>query len=120
MGRGGEGRGAARRGKIRHMTSDLRFDATPEVQHQPEAQRFVVQTPQGLALCSYRRDAEAQGDVLVMHHTTVPAALEGRGIAAALVAAALAWARSEGLRVRPVCSYVAAYMRRHPETLDLL
>lgn len=88
----------------------------PEVQHQPEAQRFVVLTPQGLALCSYRRD----GDVLVLHHTEVPAALEGRGIAGALVAAALAWARSEGLRVRPVCSYVAAYMRRHPETQDLL
>ena len=102
------------------MTSDSRPDVTPVVQHQPEARRFVVQTSQGLALCSYRREAEAQGEVLVMHHTAVPAALEGRGIAAALVAAALAWARNEGLRVRPVCSYVAAYMRRHPETLDLL
>lgn len=90
------------------------------MQHQPEAQRFVVQTPQGLALCSYRRDHDARGAVLVLHHTEVPPALEGRGIAGALVAAALAWARSEGLRVRPVCSYVAAYMRRHPETQDLL
>ena len=102
------------------MTPESRPAAPPEVQHQPEARRFVVQTAQGLALCSYRRDAEARGDVLVLHHTEVPAALEGRGIAAALVAAALAWARSEGLRVRPVCSYVASYMRRHPETLDLL
>ena len=33
---------------------------------------------------------------------------------------ALAWARQEGLRVRPTCSYVAAYMQRHPETQDLL
>ncbi len=55
-----------------------------------------------------------------MHHTYVPSPLEGQGIAATLVAAALAYARHEGLRVRPTCSYVARYMRRHPETLDLL
>jgi len=47
-------------------------------------------------------------------------ALQGQGVAADLVHAALAFARSQGLRVRPSCSYVAAYMRRHPETLDLL
>ena len=58
--------------------------------------------------------------MLVLHHTEVPAALQGQGVAAALVQAALAWARAEGLRVRPVCSYVAAYMKRHPETQDLL
>lgn len=102
------------------MTPNSRPEPPPEVQHQPEALRFVVPTPRGLALCSYRRDQDAHGEVLVLHHTEVPVALEGRGIAAALVAAALAWARQQGLRVRPVCSYVAAYMRRHPETQDLL
>lgn len=91
-------------------------DSRPEVLHEPEAARFVIRTPQGLAECSYRRE----GAVLVLPHTEVPPALEGRGLAGALVAATLAWARSEGLRVRPVCSYVAAYMRRHPETQDLL
>lgn len=91
-------------------------DTPLPVLHQPENQRFAIATAHGLAVCSYRRDA----GVLVLHHTEVPPALEGRGIAAALVAAALAWARSEGLRVRPVCSYVAGYMRRHPETQDLL
>ena len=50
----------------------------------------------------------------------MPPAFEGRGVAAALVHATLAWARAEGLRVRPMCSYVTAYMRRHPETQDLL
>ena len=73
--------------------------------------------PQGqLALCDYRR----QGEVLVLHHTEVPTSLQGRGVAAELVHAALAFARGQRLRVRPSCSYVAAYMRRHPETLDLL
>ena len=55
-----------------------------------------------------------------MTHTEVPPAFEGRGIAAALVREALAWARAQGLKVWPLCSYVAVYMRRHPETQDLL
>ena len=68
------------------------------------------------AICSYRR----LGDVLVLHHTEVPRALQGQGLAGELVQAVLDWARAEGLRVRPTCSYVAACMRRHPETRDLL
>ena len=44
----------------------------------------------------------------------------GRAIAAALVRTALAHARAQGWRVRPSCSYVASWMRRHPETQDLL
>jgi len=86
------------------------------VQHRPEAQRFEALVAGRLALCSYFR----QGDTLTLHHTEVPSALQGQGVAAALVATTLAWARHEGLRVRPTCSYVAAYLRRHPETQDLL
>lgn len=78
--------------------------------------RFEARVGGQLALCSYHR----QGDTLVLPHTEVPAAAQGQGVAAALVAAALDWARSEGLKVRPACSYVASYMRRHPETQDLL
>jgi predicted GNAT family acetyltransferase len=29
-------------------------------------------------------------------------------------------ARAEGVRVRPVCPYAAAYMKRHAEERDLL
>ena len=57
--------------------------------------------------------------VMVMPHTEVPHALEGRGIAGQLVAAAMAYARAQGLKVQPRCSYVAAFMRRHPEVQDL-
>jgi predicted GNAT family acetyltransferase len=56
----------------------------------------------------------------MLTHTGVPKPLRGRGIAAELVRAALEHARSRGLKVRPDCSYTEAYMRRHPETLDLL
>lgn len=70
----------------------------------------------GSAECVYRR----QGNLILITHTEVPHAYEGRGIAGQLVRAVLDWARSEGLRVRPLCSYVAAYMRRHADTHDLL
>lgn len=86
------------------------------VTHNPAASRFEAGVGTQMAVCSYVR----QGGVLVLHHTEVPPAAQGQGLAARLVAATLAWARAEGLQVRPGCSYVAAYMRRHPETRDLL
>ena len=48
-------------------------------------------------------------------HAIVPPAIGGRGIAAALVQAAVEYARAEGLKVDPRCSYADAWMRRHPQ-----
>jgi hypothetical protein len=86
------------------------------VVHNAAASRFEAEIGGRLAVCVYQR----QGNVLLLTHTEVPHAAQGLGVAAALVEATLAWARQEGLRVRPLCSYVAAYMRRHPQTQDLL
>lgn len=81
-----------------------------------EARRFELAIDGQLAICDYHRD----GNTLVLPHTVVPASLQGRGIAATLVQAALDWARAEGLKVQPSCSYVASYMRRHPREQELL
>lgn len=83
--------------------------------HNVQQQRFEA-TVDGL-LCV--ADYQLRGPVMLMTHTVVPGALEGRGIAAALVGAALDWARTQGHKVDPVCSYVRVYMKRHPETQDL-
>jgi uncharacterized protein len=88
----------------------------PTVTHNAAQQRFELVQDGEIAICDYRR----QGDVLALVHTGVPAALQGQGLAATLVSAALAYAREQGLKVRPVCSYVAAHMHRHPDTADLL
>jgi hypothetical protein len=58
--------------------------------------------------------------VMRIHHTAVPRALTGRGIAAKLVDAALAYAAANHLRIEPWCSYVRSYMKRHPESQTLL
>jgi predicted GNAT family acetyltransferase len=86
------------------------------VRHNAPASRFELDVAGGLAVASYRRD----GDTLVLTHTEVPRQSRRHGLAAALVRATLDWARAEGLRVRPLCSYAAAYIRHHPETQDLL
>lgn len=62
----------------------------------------------------------SKGPVRVAEHTLVPRAFEGRGIAAQLVDALIADAKSEGFRVEPQCSYVAAQFRRHPDWAELL
>lgn len=52
-------------------------------------------------------------------HTHVPAAMRGRGIAARLVEALVRDARSEGFKIIPSCTYVAAQFDRHPDWADL-
>ena len=89
---------------------------TLTVTHDRAGQRFEAQIEGGRCVADYR----LVGDVMHVVHTEVPAALQGQGLAAALVHCVLDQARALGWRVRPVCSYVAAYMRRHPETQDLL
>ena len=86
------------------------------VTHDRAAQRFEAAVVGGRCIADYR----LVGDVMHIVHTEVPAASQGQGLAAALVQGVLDQARALGWRVRPVCSYVAAYMRRHPDTQDLL
>jgi uncharacterized protein len=105
------GGGLTGRVTIPRMTS-----TTAPVTRNTAASRFEVVINGHLAECVYRQE----GDVLVLVHTEVPAALQGMGLAGQLVQAALDWARAEKLHVRPSCSYAASYMRRRPETHDLL
>jgi len=64
--------------------------------------------------------SKASDGTITIDHTGVPPEYEGRGIAALLVNKAIADAREQDFRIVPVCSYVAAQFRRHPEWADLL
>ncbi len=85
------------------------------VLHNVARHRFECQVEGLLCVADY----QLAGGVMHMTHTEVPAALAGRGIAATLVAAALAHAKAAKLKVNPACSYVRTYMQRHPETRSL-
>jgi predicted GNAT family acetyltransferase len=78
--------------------------------------RFESDVDGGTAFVEYIID----GDEITFTHTEVPKEAEGTGAAGRLVAGALAWARDEKLRVIPQCSYVASWMKRHPEYDEIL
>lgn len=86
------------------------------VQHQPAASRFEAVVGEHTAVAEY----VVYGGRIVFTHTFVPNELRGRGLAEKLVRAGLAWARAEGRKVVPQCSYVATFIERHPEFKDLL
>ena len=86
------------------------------IDHNPGARRFTTQVDGYEAELIYRQ----LGARLIIDHTGVPEAIGGRGIAGELVKADLDFARAEGLRVVPACSYSAAYVQRHPEYADLV
>ncbi len=61
-----------------------------------------------------------RGDRMVLQHTEVLPYAEGSGLGSRLVAGALDDIRARGLRVVPLCPFVAAYIQRHPEYGDLV
>lgn len=75
-------------------------DSTIDIRHDAARRRFEATVDAQVSHLDYVQEGEA----LRMHHTEVPAALEGRGIASRLVQFAFDHARSEHLKVAPACS----------------
>lgn len=84
------------------------------IEHNSDQSRFQWVEDGQLCVLDYH----LQGDVMAITHTGVPAAVGGRGIAADLARSALETARARGWKVRPLCSYVDAYMRRQKGGYD--
>lgn len=57
---------------------------------------------------------------MILPHTVVPEAFEGRGVGSALAKAALGYAREHDLKVIPLCPFIAGYIRKHPEWNDVV
>jgi uncharacterized protein len=97
------------------------------VEGMPAAQARVVDNPDELqyelwlgqtraGFLAYRREP----GTVVLIHTDVDPAYEGQGLGSRLVAGAIADVRSRGLKLVPLCPFVARYLRRHPEHQDLV
>jgi predicted GNAT family acetyltransferase len=76
------------------------------------ASRFELWVDGRLSELPYRRN----GNRLVLIHTEVPVELEGRGLASALVTAAVDRAAREGMTLVPLCPFARGWLQRHPDT----
>ncbi len=79
------------------------------VANNAERSRFEAVVDGETAVLDYTLD----GDVIAFTHTGVPPAVQDRGVGTALVRTALDYAEAHGLRVRPLCPFVAAFIREH-------
>ena len=87
-----------------------------KVTNNGSAKRFEIKAENALAVLEY----ELEDGTLTLVHTGVPSALEGQGIGGKLAKAALEYAKKEGLKVVPRCSFVRSYIERHTEYQGLL
>ncbi len=64
-------------------------------------------------------DYQETPDSVVFTHTEVFPGSEGKGVGGALIGAALDDVRARDLKALPICPFVQAYLKRHPEYADL-
>ncbi len=86
-----------------------------EVNHNPANQAFEVWIDGQLSKLDYIQD----GKNFVITHGGVFPEHRGQGVAGKIVDAGLQYARENSLRVVPMCSYAAAYIRWNPQYLEL-
>ncbi len=87
------------------------------VEHDARHRRYEIRVGETRAGLAVYRDEPGRR---VFTHTEVDPAFEGRGLGSRLAAFALDDTRAEGLRVVPVCPFIAAYIERHPQYADLV
>ncbi|GAA0792245.1 MULTISPECIES: GNAT family N-acetyltransferase [Pseudomonadati] len=79
---------------------------TVSVIHQAEMHRFLVEINQQQAILEYR----LTGHNVNFHHTFVPPAMRGKGVAESLVRTGLSWAKQQQLTIEASCSYVQKFL----------
>lgn len=90
-------------------------DAIEVVMNEAE-QQFQARLGDETAFAEYRLVDHG----IILPHTVVPESFEGKGVGSALAKAALGYAREHDLKVIPTCTFMAGYIRTHPEWHDVV
>lgn len=77
-----------------------------------ESHRYEFHIGKNVPVIEYIKSKN--GDIY-LSHTEVPTALEGKGVGSQLVEKALKDIERQGLRLVPLCPFVAGYIHKHPE-----
>lgn len=89
---------------------------TETVSRQSDPDRFEISVDGQVAGFVQFTDRDGRR---VIPHTEIDPEFGGRGLGGTVVRAALEATREEGLKVVPLCPFVAGYIEKHPEFADL-
>ena len=82
-----------------------------------EKKRFELEVESKIAFIEYILTNE---NIMFLTHTEVPIELEGKGVGSAIVSKTLAYIKEKGYTLAPLCPFVAAYVKRHPDWKSIL
>ena len=82
---------------------------------QIQKKRFELHYGEQFAFIDYILN---KSGTIYLTHTEVPVGLEGKGMGSAIVSKALDYIRQQGLKMAPLCPFVAAYLKEHPGKAD--
>lgn len=91
-------------------------ETIPDVVNNETQHRFEISLGGDVAFAEYNL---VQGGI-ILPHTVVPPAFEGKGVASRLARYAMDYARTRDLKIIPLCPFMAGYIQKHPETHDLV
>jgi len=82
-----------------------------------EKKRFELEVEGKIAYIEYILNNE---NIMFLNHTEVPVCLKGKGVGSAIVSKVLDYIKENGYTLAPLCPFVAAYVKRHPERKEIL
>lgn len=82
-----------------------------DVQHLPDAHKFVISQSGDEAVLAYRLSGNGDNATINFYSTYVPPEFRGQGLAEKLVRAGLKWAKEQGFHIEASCWYVAKFLR---------
>jgi uncharacterized protein len=62
----------------------------------------------------------SKDNVMFLTHTSVPKALEGKGVGSRIVLQTLSYVKENNYKLAPLCPFVAKYLVKHPQWQELL
>jgi predicted GNAT family acetyltransferase len=98
------------------MSSESKTEITREVS--ATRGRYVARV-EGIDAEGELTYSRAGPSLVIAEHTSVDDRLRGRGLALALVSRLVEDARAEGFKIYPLCPYVNAERRKHPDWADV-
>ncbi|WP_051364237.1 GNAT family N-acetyltransferase [Flavobacterium limnosediminis] len=82
-----------------------------------EKECFELEVDGHIAFTEYKITKQ---NIIFLTHSEVPKVLEGKGVGSALALKTLQWIKEKGYPLAPLCPFVAAYIKRHPEWKEIL